>query len=266
MATASYIEQFDLAGRVAIVTGGTEGIGLGIAELLGEGGATVVVASRTGAKVRQAEERLRQAGADAHGAVADVRDPASVTALTQGVAERFGHLDILVNSAGGAFGDSFRSGPIAALTEDDFLQAYRANVVGLVTASKAAAEVMQRGRGGSIVHIGSPAGRWAEPFRMAAYGAAKAAVNNLTRSMAVEFGPSVRVNAVLPGTVETPRTLAGRPPERAAAARRNSASGRLGTPADVAGAVCFLCSPAASWISGALLDIDGGNTRGVSKP
>lgn len=265
MVDAAYPALFDLSGKVAIITGGSEGIGFGVAELLGRGGVQVIVASRSEGKVDLATAQLRALGLRAEGVPTDVRDPAAVAHLVDWVMSRFGQLDILVNSAGGAFGDSYRMGPILSLSEEDFLEGYRSNVIGLVSCSKAAALAMERGGGGSIVHISSPAGRWAHPNRMAAYGASKAAVNNLTRSMALEFAPRIRVNAVLPGHVETPRTKANRTPERVAAAIRDSASGRLGTPADIAGAVCFLCSPAASWISGVLLDIDGGDTRGRAR-
>jgi NAD(P)-dependent dehydrogenase (short-subunit alcohol dehydrogenase family) len=173
----------------------------------------------------------------------------------------YGRLDILVNCAGGAFGDSFRHGPLTQLTADDFIEAYRANVIGTMLCSKLAVPIMDKTDGGSIVHISSRAGRYATPHLMGAYGASKAALNNLTRTMALEFAPTVRVNAILPAHVDTPRVTASRPPERAAQALRNSASGRLGTPADIGAATCFLCSPAASWISGALLDLNGGDTR-----
>ena len=262
-ADPAYLAAFDLSGRVAVVTGGSEGIGRGIVEALGRGGASVVVAARTPAKVSTAESELRAAGLDVVGIPTDVRDETSVSSLFAQTVDRFGHLDILVNSAGGAFNDSFRAGPLLSLDASDFMESYRLNVVATILCTQSAIPLMNQTGGGSIVHIGSPAGRAAAPNLMGAYGASKAALNNLTRTMAIEFGPTVRVNAVLPGHVETPRTKANRTPERVAQALRNSASGRMGTPEDVAGAVCFLCSPAASWISGILLDVDGGRTTGA---
>lgn len=255
-----YLASFDLSDRVAIVTGGSEGIGRGVAEVLGRGGARVVIAARTAAKVAAAEAELRAAGIDALGVPTDVRDEASVSNLFESAVDRFGRLDILVNSAGGAFNDSFRMGPLLTLDVSDFIESFRLNVIGTVLCSKAAVPLMNKTGGGSIVHIGSPAGRATTPNLMGAYGASKAALNNLTRTMALEFAPSIRVNAVLPGHVETPRTKANRTPERVAKALKDSASGRMGTPEDIAGAVCFLCSPAASWISAILLDVDGGRT------
>lgn len=258
-----YLASFDLSGRVAVVTGGSEGIGRGVAEALGRGGASVVLAARTPAKVATAEEELQAAGIEALGVPTDVRDGDSVDNLFSSAIDRFGRLDILVNSAGGAFGDSFKMGPLLTLDVSDFIESYRVNVIGILLCSKAAVPLMNKTGGGSIVHIGSPAGRATAAGLMGAYGASKAAVNNLTRTMALEFAPTIRVNAVLPGHVETPRTKANRTPERVAKALRDSASGRMGTPDDIGGAVCFLCSPAASWISAVLLDVDGGRTNGT---
>lgn len=263
IATEEYLAQFALSGRVAVVTGGSEGIGRGVAEGLGRGGASVVVAARTKAKVAVAEEELRAAGIEALGVPTDVRDEESVTNLFGTVMARFGRLDILVNSAGGAFGDTFRMGPLLSLDVADFLESYRTNVIGALLCSRGAVPLMNRTGGGSIVHISSGAGRSATPNLMGAYGASKAALNNLTRTMALEFAPTIRVNAVLPGHVETPRTKANRTPERVARALRDSASGRMGTPEDIAGAVCFLCSPAAAWISAVILDVNGADTRGA---
>jgi NAD(P)-dependent dehydrogenase (short-subunit alcohol dehydrogenase family) len=260
-ATESYLAQFSLTGKVAVVTGGSEGIGLGIAEQLGAAGASVVVASRTPEKVAKAAAGLAASGFDALGVAADVRDEPAVERLFDAAVSSYGRLDILVNCAGGAFGDTFRHGPLTQLTADDFLEAFRANVVGTVQCSKLAVPIMDKTEGGSIVHISSRAGRYATPHLMAAYGASKAALNNLTRTMAIEFAPAIRVNAVLPAHVDTPRVSASRSPERAAQALRDSAIGRLGTPSDIGAAVCFLCAPAASWISGTLLDMNGGDTR-----
>lgn len=158
-ATIDYLAQFDLSGRVAVVTGGSEGIGLGIAEGLGQGGARVVVAARTEAKVAAAEAALTAAGIEALGVPTDVRDEASVAQLFEGVEKRFGRLDILVNSAGGAFGDSFQMGPLLSLTPVDFTESYRSNVIGAVLCSLAAVPIMNRDGGGSIIHISSGAGR-----------------------------------------------------------------------------------------------------------
>jgi NAD(P)-dependent dehydrogenase (short-subunit alcohol dehydrogenase family) len=260
-ATQEYLAQFDVTGSVAVVTGGSEGIGLGIAEALGAAGARVVIASRTPAKVADAAAALSAQGIDALGVPTDVRDESSVSNLFDAVVSSHDRLDILVNCAGGAFGDTFRHGPLLRLTPEDFLEAYRSNVISALLCSKQAVPIMNETGGGSIVHISSGAGRFATPHLMGAYGASKAALNNLTRTMALEFAPTVRVNAILPGHVDTPRVSASRSPERTAAALLDSASGRLGTPADIGAAVCFLCAPAGSWINAVLLDINGGDTR-----
>jgi NAD(P)-dependent dehydrogenase (short-subunit alcohol dehydrogenase family) len=260
-ATPGYLAQFDLTGSVAVVTGGSEGIGLGISEQLGTAGARVVVASRSQEKVDKAVAGLAAQGIDVTGVAADVREEAAVGRLFDAAVAAYGRLDILVNNAGGAFGDTFRHGPLSRLTADDFVEAFRANVVGTLLCSQRAAPIMKQTGGGSIVHISSGAGRFAAPQLMGAYGASKAALNNLTRTMAMEFAPDVRVNAILPGHVDTPRVSANRTPERAAAALLDSASGRLGTPSEIGSAVCFLCAPAGSWVNAVLLDINGGDTR-----
>lgn len=260
-ATGEYSAQFDLTGQVAVVTGGSEGIGLGVAETLAAGGARIAIASRTPEKVTKAAGDLATRGIDCVGIPTDVRDERAVSRLFDQVVEIYGRIDILVNSAGGAFGDSFRHGPLSSLSADDFVEAFRANVVGALLCSQTAVPLMNQTGGGSIVHISSGAGRFATPHLMGAYGASKAALNNLTRTMALEFAPTVRVNAILPGHVDTPRTSANRTPERARAALLDSASGRLGTPADIGYAVCFLCSPAGSWVNAVLLDVNGGDTR-----
>jgi NAD(P)-dependent dehydrogenase (short-subunit alcohol dehydrogenase family) len=260
-ATDEYLAQFDLTGQVAVVTGGSEGIGLGVGEALGAAGARVAIASRTADKVAAAAAHLAANGIESVGVPTDVRDEESVARLFAEVLDQFGRVDILVNSAGGAFGDTFRHGPLASLSADDFVEAFRANVVGALLCSQAAAPIMNETGGGAIVHISSGAGRFATPHLMGAYGASKAALNNLTRTMALEFAPTIRVNAILPGHVDTPRTSGNRTPERARAALLDSASGRLGTPADIGYAVCFLCSPAGSWVNAILLDVNGGDTR-----
>lgn len=252
-------DLLDFTDRVAIVTGGTSGIGRGIAQRLGEGGAKVVVCSRTAANVAATEAELAAEGIDALGVALDVREESGVEALIHATLERFGGIDVLVNSAGGSFGDTYRRGPLLELEASDFIESYRLNVVGAFLCSKAAFPHLQS-REGAIVHVSSLAGRAPSAGLMGAYGATKAALNNLTKTMGREFAPHVRVNAVAPGHIDTPRTSANRSPERLAAVTKEIAMARFGTPTDVADLVCFLASPAASWITASVFDIDGGDT------
>jgi gluconate 5-dehydrogenase len=246
-----------LAGKVAIVTGGSEGIGRGIAEALGRAGAAVAVASRREAAVAAAERELAGLGLHALGVATDVRDESSVADLVSSVRKRFGGIDILVNSAGGSFGDSFDRGPVLQLRPEDLIEGYRLNVVGTFICVKAVAPEMLARGGGSVVNIGSMAA-YSAARGMASYGATKAAVNSLTKSMARELAPDIRVNVVAPGHIDTPRTNARRDPAKRARQLAETPMGRYGTPDDVAGAVIYLASPAASWVTGEVIRIAGG--------
>lgn len=260
MANNPLAEELDFSGSVALVTGGTGGIGYGIAERLGQAGANVVVCSRSKDSCDTAAAGLRDLGIEAVGLPVDVRDEQAVGEAFGEVHGRFGRLDVLVNSAGGSFSDSFKRGPLLSLSPEDLLEAYRLNVVGAFVCAKTAVPLMKRTGGGAIVHVSSMSGRAPSAGLMGAYGAAKAALNNLTKTMGREFAPEVRVNAVAPGHIDTPRTSSNRSPERVARVTAEIALGRFGTPRDIADLVCFLASPAASWITATVFDIDGGDT------
>ncbi|HEX5466530.1 MAG TPA: glucose 1-dehydrogenase [Candidatus Limnocylindrales bacterium] len=249
-------ELLDLAGQVAIVTGASRGIGAGIALRLAEAGADVVVVHRSAASAPAAVTVA--AGIEALGrrglvAEADLALTSAVEALFDRVMEAFGRIDILVNDAG--------LQPVADLLamgveEWDAIQAVNARGVFLATQA-AARRMIVAGEGGSIVDVASIEGL--QPaFSHSHYAASKAAVIMHARAAALELGPhGIRVNAVAPGLIDTGDLTAAWPEgvERWHAA---APLGRLGTPADVADACLFLCSPAARWISGATLVVDGG--------
>jgi NAD(P)-dependent dehydrogenase (short-subunit alcohol dehydrogenase family) len=250
-------QLFGLDGKVAVVTGGTEGIGRGIAEVLGRAGAKVVVTSRREEAVTVAAKSLGDDGIDALGIAADVRDEPSVQDLVRQACDRFGGIDVLVNSAGGSFGDSFERGPVLGLRPEDLIESYRLNVVGSFITAKAMAPVMTGRGGGAVVNISSVAA-YSAARGMAAYGATKAALNSLTRSMARELAPDVRVNAVAPGHIDTPRTNARRDAAKRARQLAETPMGRYGTPTDVAGAVLYLASAASAWVTGEVIVVAGG--------
>lgn len=250
-----------LDGRVAVVTGGTEGIGAAIARELGRAGARVVVTSRRDEAVEKMAAELEAQGIEALGVAADVRDDAAVERLFAQTVDKFAGVDVLVNNAGGSFGDRFNRGELLSLTSNDFIEAYRLNLVGAFSCSKAAVPIMQKAGSGSIVHVSSMAAYQVEG-NMGAYGASKAAIMNLTMAMAQEWAPTIRVNAVAPGHIDTPRVSARRSPERVQRLLGEISLGRMGTPEDVAHAVRYLASPAAAWVTGSVIRVDGGQKLG----
>lgn len=241
-----------LDGKVAIVTGGTKGIGRAIAaELLGAG-ATVVVCGRN-----EPESLPAAAGRQARFVTCDVRKADECARLVEETKSLHGRLDILVNNAGGS--------PYAeaATASPRFSEAIVAlNLLAPIHMSQAAHRVMAaQAEGGAIVNIASVSATRPSPGT-AVYGAAKAGLVNLTRSLAQEWGPAVRVNAIVAGLMETEdgaRTYgsAGAMAEIAAATPMH----RMGRGTDIAGAVLYLCSPLAGWVSGAALEVHGGGER-----
>jgi NAD(P)-dependent dehydrogenase (short-subunit alcohol dehydrogenase family) len=239
--------------RISAITGGGRGIGRSVVELFQAAGDRLLVIERDpdGAKALAAEL------GDQHIVVqADITDGAALEAAFDQAKARWGRLDVLINNAGAA--DVFK--PTLDQTVEDFTSVYNVNFSGPLATAKAAAPLM--GPGGAIVNLGSIAGLGALPRRNA-YCAAKAAVTMMTRSLACEWGPAgIRVNTVAPGYIETPAVLALKSGGRAQfdKIRRRAPVGRLGAPLEVARTIAFLTSPAASYITGATLAVDGGWT------
>ena len=241
------------AGQTAIVTGSTRGIGAGIAERLAAEGANVVVSGRSEDAGEAVVERIDEAtGGDAGDAVfvrADMRDPEDVAALAEAAVAAHGSLDVLVNNAGvqtETAADEASLDDWAFVVETDF-RAYW-------LAARAALEHMDRG---AIVNVSSNHAHATMPKHFP-YNAVKAGINGMTRSLAVDFGPSVRVNTVVPGWVEIERTRDELPEGRFEEVESIHPTGRIGTPSDVAGAVSFLASEDAAYVTGSALLVDGG--------
>ena len=233
-----------LEGKLALVTGGSRGIGRAIALELGRAGAEVVVGYRTGRE--EAEAVASEIGGRA--VEADVSDAESAKALV----EAAGDLDVLVNNAG-----LTRDGLLVRMSDDDWRTVIDTNLSSVFYTCRAATRPMMRKRGGSIVNVSSIVGvhgNWGQTN----YAASKAGIIGFTKSLARELGSrNVRANVVAPGYVKTQLTDV-LPEEATAAMLTNTPLGRLGDPEDVAGAVRFLCSDAAAFVTGDVLLVDGG--------
>jgi dehydrogenase/reductase SDR family member 4 len=244
----------DLTGKVAIVTGGGKGIGKAIALGLAEAGAKVMVASRTEEALKAVAEEIISKNGEAGAMVADVSQSEQIDALVQGTVDAFGTVDIVINNAARSF---FR--PLIDLREDGFDKIFNVNVKGTFLLSRAAAKVMMGSGGGRIVNITTVGAERGAPM-MGVYMSSKAAIKMLTMCMATEWaGFNINVNAVGPGMTKTDfskpiwanpemeKELVARIPQR-----------RLGEPEDIVGAVLFLCSGAANYITGQTIYVDGG--------
>jgi 3-oxoacyl-[acyl-carrier protein] reductase len=240
----------ELSGQVALVTGGSRGIGLAIARALAEGGARVAVAARDRGR---AEEAAHSLPGDGHGGFAvDVGDSASVEALIKGVEERIGAVEILVNNAGVT-----RDNLLMRLKDEDWDVVLDTNLRGAFNTIRAVSRGMMKRRSGRIVNITSVVGITGNKGQ-ANYAASKAGLVGLTKSVARELASrGILVNALAPGYIETDMTA--ELPEAAREGLLGQISlGRLGQPEDIAGVVRFLVGPAASYITGQVLVVDGG--------
>jgi len=246
---------FDLSNDVAVVTGAGRGIGEGIAHVLSEAGAAVVLAARRGEEIERVAKTLRGLGRRALAVPTDVTDDAAVERLAERAVAEFGSLDVWVNNAGG----SPVRAPLTEIPRQAWDDAIAVNLTAVWVGSVVAARHMRDG--GRIVNVSSLAGDGPMPGS-GHYGAAKAGVNNLTVTMAAELGPRIRVNGVMPGAVPTEimMTALGLGDEDLPKLERNLRlpMGRLGTPEDLGAAVLYLCAPASSWVTGQVIKISGG--------
>ena len=254
-----YLEKLDLKGRVAVVTGGGQGIGFACAQALGEAGARIVVAELLADRVDDAVAKLKALGIDASGATLDVTDSAAVEAVAGRVEAELGGAAILVNNAGIADSDVR-----AEDTSDAHWRKHIAvNLDGLFWCCRSFGKRMLERGSGAIVNIGSMSGFIVnKPQPQAFYNASKAAVHHLTKSLAAEWGArGVRVNAVAPTYIETPLTKFGMENQAMAQTWLDmTPMGRVGQPEEIASCVLFLASDASSLLTGSIVLADGGYT------
>ncbi|MCC5872404.1 MAG: glucose 1-dehydrogenase [Gammaproteobacteria bacterium] len=248
------MHSFDLEGKVAVVTGGGQGIGEGIAKAFALSGAAVVVAARHTDRITRVADEITAAGGRALAVTTDVTDRVAVTALADAAVQAFGGLHVWVNNAGGS---SVRT-PLRELDEADWEACLRVNLTAVWMASVIAADRMTEG--GSIINVTSPAATRAVPGS-GHYSAAKAGVNALTLTMSVELAPAVRVNGIAPGFVPTEVMMTALQMDEPALekmAQKRIPLQRLGTPDDMAAAAIYLASDAGGWVTGQILTVSGG--------
>jgi len=247
--------MFDLKGKVAIVTGGNGGIGLGMAKGLACAGARVVVAGRNQTKSDAAVRELEKIGGQPLAIAVDVADEASVNALFRSTQERCGRLDILVNNAG----TNVRKQP-QDYTLADWHHVLDTNLTSAFLCSRAAYAPMKAVGGGKIINIGSMMSLFGASFAPA-YGASKGGIVQLTKSMAAAWArDNIQVNAVLPGWIDTALTRGAREQVKGLheSVLRRTPSGRWGEPADLSGIAVFLSSKASDFVTGTAIPVDGG--------
>ena len=256
------LDAFTLDGKAAVVTGSGRGIGRGIALALADAGADVVVTGRRSHEVQAVAHDIDARGRQSLGRVGDLRDQGFSEQLADAAIKTFGRLDIWVNNAGGS--DEKTVMPLVDMSDERFRDVLELNLVVAFQGARSAGKRMHAG--GSIVNIASGAGMRAAP-NTGAYGAAKAGVLNLTFTLAAELAHrGIRVNAVSPDPVPTEAFMhvldftPGDLPQVASTVPL----GRLGTPDDIAAAVVYFCSPAASWVTGQNLLVSGGREGGRS--
>jgi 7-alpha-hydroxysteroid dehydrogenase len=247
------LDRFRLTDRVAVVTGGGRGIGGATAVALAEAGADVVISARTEEQLREVAGRIEAAGRRAVTVTADLDDLDAVAGLASAAQNEFGRLDIVVNNVGGTMPRGFLE------TSPRFLeQAFHFNVSTAHALTRAAVPLMLAGDGGAVVNISSAMGR-IQDRGFVAYGTAKAALTHYTRLAATDLAPRVRVNAIAVGSIATSALEVVLTDDNLRTAMEQATPlRRIGDPVDIASAIVYLCSPAGSYVTGKIIEVDGG--------
>ena len=249
------LDAFKLEDQVAIVTGAGAGIGRGIAELFVQAGASVVVSDLKEETARAVVEGIKAQGGKALAVACDVTNNQALENLVKSTLDTFGKITLLVNNAGGGGPKPF------GMDMNTFIWAYKLNVFSVFHLCQLCAPHMEAAGGGAILNISSMAGE-NKNKKMAAYGSSKAAESHLTRNIAFDLGAKgIRVNAIAPGAIKTEALATVLTPDIEKTMLKHTPLSRLGQPSDIAYAALFLCSPAASWISGQVLTVSGGGVQ-----
>lgn len=255
------LDVFSLSGRVAVITGGGGGIGSALAEAFAGAGAHVAVVGRTAEALEATANRAARVGSEGLAIVADVTREADCDRMVHATLQRFGRIDVLVNAVGGGAGKALHPAEEYPRTDWDWIM--ELNVRSTVVATQPVVRAMiEAGHGGSVLNISSVRANLGINAGYAAYVAAKGAISSLTRQWATEWARhGIRVNAIMPTFVDTPQvaTLLGDPAFKAGIVGRIPL-GRVGETRDITGPAIFLCSDAASFVTGQILAIDGGLT------
>jgi 2-dehydro-3-deoxy-D-gluconate 5-dehydrogenase len=251
---------FDLKGKVAVITGGNGGIGLGMAEGIASCGADIVISGRDAAKATTALDTLRGHGVRATFIAADVTKKADCVALIEQAEKQFGRVDILVNNAG----TSVRKMP-QDFTEEEWHHVMDTNLTSAFLCSQAAYHAMVRAGGGKMINIGSMMSLFGAPYATP-YASSKGGIVQMTRAMATAWAKdNIQVNAVLPGWIDTDLTKRARQQVQGLheSVERRTPQGRWGVPHDMSGIAAFLASPASDFVSGTAIPVDGGFSIGM---
>jgi len=247
------LDRFSLADQVAIVTGASRGIGQGIALAFAEAGADVVCAARSPEPLEETADRIRALGRRALAVPCDVLERSSLEQLVDATLSGFGRVNLLVNNAGG-----WPPKPALRTSEKEFEAAFRFNVTSAFVLTRLTVpRMVETAGGGSVVNISSVAGR-ENSAGFVAYGTAKAALSFMTRELAQDFAPKVRVNGIAVGSVETQALESVLTDEIRSEMIRMTPLGRLGKVEDIAACALYLASPAASYVTGEIFGVCGG--------